>query len=485
MLLTVILLVLNVSLLLTALVFMVESFREHEPRAPWVGAAWAALHLVLTGFILWAPWVRFPLALLFGLGLALGLVLLIPPRKKARSLKGALGYAAGDPELITPFDEREVVFARNRGLKPGMEEYRRYYEAHPEHKAYDDKRRERGGPLGRPGSIDHGHRPNVAMLKSSFLLADFLGPQAVVEPEEAAAAGTYAQAAQVEAFALSPERASQVVKGWARHLGADLVGICRTDPRWAYSHRGEIHYGNWEDWGRAIQPPLPYTVVIATRMDHRQTGAAPHTPTVVESGLGYAKGAYVTTILAQWFGAMGYRATAEHNRHYDSLMVPLAVEAGLGELGRQGYLIADKFGAAVRLFACQTDMPLLPDRPKDLGAEEFCRRCLKCALACPSGSIPLEREQTVSRGLLRWELDQESCFDYWGKVGTDCCICMAICPFSRPHRSIHRMVRWFLKRSALARILFPHLDNLIYGRRWKPRPPPDWIDHRRVVPDRP
>ena len=274
---------------------------------------------------------------------------------------------------------------------------------------------------------------------------------------------------------MDPDKATRIVKEWARHLGADLVGICKIDPRWAYSHKGEIHYGEWEEWGKAVPEPLPYAVVVATAMDSDMVATAPHTPAVVESGYNYARGAYITTIMAQWFGNMGYRAVAEHNRHYDLLMVPLAVDAGLGELGRQGYLIADKYGPRVRLFAVQTDMPLVPDRPVDLGAEKFCETCRKCAESCPSRSIPRERPKTTDRGILRWKLNEDACFDYWGKIGTDCCVCMAVCPFSRPYRSIHKLVRYLLRRSALARILFPHVDNLIYGRKWKPRKPQEWM----------
>jgi reductive dehalogenase len=315
------------------------------------------------------------------------------------------------------------------------------------------------------------------MLSAAFLLPTFVGEKARVDPRADQAGGSYAKDGPGEQAQLDPARAAKIVKGFASRLGADLVGICRTDPLWSYSHRGEIHYNNWEEWGRELDPPLEYAVVVATAMDGEYVAAAPHTPTVVESSLGYAKGAYITTILAQWFGAMGYRAVAEHNRNYDSLMVPLAVEAGLGELGRQGYLIADKYGPGVRLFVCQTDMPLAPDRPLDLGAEKFCERCVKCAQSCPSGSIPTSREKTMERGLLRWKMDEESCFDYWGKVGTDCCICMAVCPFNRPDRPLHRMVRGILKRSHPAQVVFPHLDNLLYGRKWKPRKAPDWMDY--------
>jgi reductive dehalogenase len=183
---------------------------------------------------------------------------------------------------------------------------------------------------------------------------------------------------------------------------------------------------------------------------------------------------------------MGYKAITQHSRRYDLLMVQLAIDAGLGELGRLGYLIAKKYGPRVRLFAVQTDMPLIPDKRVDLGAEKFCGFCLKCAESCPSRSIPLEREKTVDRCIKFWKLNEETCFEYWGKVGTDCCVCMAICPYSRPNRSIHKLVKWILCRSLLARIVFPYIDNIIYGRRWKPRKPLDWMEYpiRHIVKEK-
>jgi reductive dehalogenase len=277
---------------------------------------------------------------------------------------------------------------------------------------------------------------------------------------------------------MEPAQATRIVKNYAKHIGADLVGVCKVDPAWAYSHQGECFSGEFENWGKALPEPLPYAVVIATAMDSDLINAAPHTPTSVEAGFHYAKGAFVVTILAEWFAGLGYRAEAEHHRHYNLLMVPLAIDAGLGELGRQGYLIADKYGARTRLFAVMTDMELEPDQPADLGAWDFCRACLKCGESCPSKSIPLD-EAKEDRGVTRWKLDAESCFDYWAKAGTGCSICLAVCPFSRPNRPLHQLVRWYLKRSPLARKVFPHIDNVLYGRKWRPRTVPEWIDHRR------
>jgi hypothetical protein len=112
-------------------------------------------------------------------------------------------------------------------------------------------------------------------------------------------------------------RAATIVKGLARRIGAGRVGVCRVNPAWAYSHRGEIFYGNWDDGGREIPQPLPFAVVIATEMDHGNVGAGPHTPALFESAFNYGQGAFITTILSLWFAAMGYRAVAQHSRRYD------------------------------------------------------------------------------------------------------------------------------------------------------------------------
>jgi reductive dehalogenase len=467
----------NLGIICMAGLFTYESFREEEPRAPKIGVAGTAFHVLLGLLILFWPAARVPIAWFLGIGLGLQGLFLIPWKRQGQRAKGAADFLAGDGSDFEPWDERDSIFARN-ALIPDSKQYDEYYEAHPDYQAFDDKRRSRGGPLGKPGTIDGRYRPNVSMLVSSIDFPIMLGDQAYVDPSSATSRSPFMKAEEAMVKAeVDPEKITPIVKNWAKHLGADLVGVCKLDPRWAYSRRGRIHYGDWENWGGDIPEPLPYAVVVATEMDYDMVRSAPHTPTMVESGYNYARGAYVTTILSRWFGAMGYKAVAEHNRHFDFVMVPLAIDAGLGELGRFGYLMTDKFGPRVRLFAVQTDMPLVPDKPIDMGGEKFCEICVKCGESCPSKSIPLEKEMTTERGITRWKLNDETCFEYWGKIGTDCCICMAICPFSRPNRSIHKFVRFMLRNSHLARVVFPYIDNILYGRRWKPRSALDWMDY--------
>ena len=276
---------------------------------------------------------------------------------------------------------------------------------------------------------------------------------------------------------LTPEEATERVKGYALRLGADLVGITQINPLWVYSVRGEIFHENWEDWGKEIVPDR-YAVVFATEMALEMLGAAPHTPTVMESMRNYAKGAFIATQLAKFIANLGYSATANHLRHYENLLVPLAVDAGLGELGRLGYLITKELGPRIRLGAVTTDLPLVPDKPVDIGVVDFCGICKKCAVCCPSHSIPPGERASVN-GTLRWKLNDETCFDYWGRVGTDCNVCMRVCPWSHARTFPHKVIVELITRNKYARRLFYMMDDIFYGRKPKPKEPPKWAAYAK------
>jgi len=388
-------------------------------------------------------------------------------RKKGinpKALEGTKGVIVGE---VKRQDEREIVFARNRSLRPGSEQYKRFYSEHPEYETYDTRRREKGGPLGNPGSIDRPHEgPNVAGTLASVPIPVHLSTKDKVKPQ-------VPPQLKDKKISLSPEEATHRVKGYARNLGADLVGITEINPLWIYSHRGEIFHENWEDWGREIIVEDKYAIVFAMEMSFEMVGAAPHSPTVIESMRNYARGAYIATQLAAYIANLGYPATASHLRHYEAVMVPLAVDAGLGELGRLGYLITKEFGPRIRLGAVSTNLPLIPDKPVDIGVEDFCKICKKCAVCCPSNSIPLG-DQTEVNGTLRWKLNDETCFDYWGKIGTDCNICMRVCPWSHARTFPHRLIVESVSGNRIARRLFSVMDDVFYGKKPKAKAPPKW-----------
>jgi len=458
-----ILLLFNIIFLCAALYFMIESFHEKEPRAPYVGLAGVLFHMILIPLIIWVPVLEVYITILFCIYLLAFLVCLIPGKPNPRALKGSTGYKVED---IKRFDERDTVFARVEGLQqhPESKQFEEYYNNHPEFKEYDEKRKDGGFPVGPPGKIDDYYPPTKAMVEANWHMCEIMGDHFNAKPSPEAAD-----------FKISPEKSTEIVKNFALHTGADLVGVCKVDHQWAYTHRGEIPFGP-DEFGKELLEPLPFGLVFAVEMGHEHVSTAPHTPSVAESISQYCKGEYISTILVHWFSLMGYEARAHHFLHYDHIMVPLAVDAGLGELGRQGYLIAPKYGCRVRVFGVTTDMPLVPDKPISIGADEFCEKCKKCATSCPSNAIPLD-EKTVHNGIEKWKLDDESCYTFWGKVGTDCAICMSICPFSRPDRPIHRLVRWIVARSPVAKTVFPYIDNFIYGKKWRPKKLAPWLDY--------
>jgi reductive dehalogenase len=424
----------------------------------------AYLSLVLSGFFE----TNIGLAVLIAGYIVVLLAAFLLLRKTApnpRALQGTRGLIAGE---VRRHDERTHVFSRNRSLPPDSEQFAAFYQEHPEYKVYDAKRRELGGPLGHFGTIDSPYEgPNVAATLASAAIPMYLGTPEKVKPKPHFLM-------EKKRINLTPEEATERVKGYAQNRGADLVGITELNPLWVYSHRGEIFYDNWEDWGKVIKVEHKYAVVFAMEMSFDMVGTGPHTPTAIESMGNYARGAYIATQLASFIANLGYSATASHFRHYEALMVPLAVDAGLGELGRLGYLITKELGPRVRLGVVTTNLPLIPDKPLDIGVEDFCRICKKCAVCCPSNSIPLEKDQTAVNGLLRWKLNDETCFDYWGKVGTDCNVCMRVCPWSHARTFPHKIILELITRNSIARRLFSIMDDIFYGKKPKVKAIPKW-----------
>ena len=463
-----------VGIALFILGFLITSLREKEPRAALMAGAIAGLLVVMELCIYYLYTLGFfthfsgMLLLVIIWTAAIGAIYFFCRRTNPnqRALKGFAGYIVGKAQR---FDEREQVFARERTLRPDSVQYKEFYRTHSELEQMDSARRAAGGLLGIPGAIDRpGEISNVSAMTAAFSIPPHFG-----KPETHSPA---VHATGENRSPMSPAEAASRVKGFARHLGAGVVGVAKTNPLWVYSKRGEIFYDNWDQWGEDIPIGHPYAIVFAVEMDQEMVYTAPHTPSVAESALSYSKGAWISTQLATYIANLGYAATANHSRHYDLLLVPAAVDAGLGEMGRFGYLITKELGPRVRLFAVTTDLPLVSDDPVDIGVEDFCSFCKKCARCCPSNSIPAG-DQHEYNGTERWKLNAETCFGYWGKVGTDCNVCMRVCPWSHPRTFPHRMVISLVVRNKYARRLFSLMDDLFYGNKPKPGSPPPWAGY--------
>ncbi|MBN1271599.1 MAG: reductive dehalogenase [Candidatus Aminicenantes bacterium] len=277
--------------------------------------------------------------------------------------------------------------------------------------------------------------------------------------------------------------ASRAVKHAARFYGASLAGIAKLNPLWLYSdHHSPIqtqrdralpvHYGG-ERFERTkdswyIPASMNRVIALAFEEDFYAIANSPGRLASAATGNGYSRMAFTAATLAEFIRGLGYRALPAGNGV--GLSIPMAIDAGLGQLGRMGLLITPKYGPRVRLAKVITDMPLMPDKPIDFGVTEFCKSCMLCAKDCPSGSIS-EGPQTwkgrsISNnpGTLKWYVLPETCYDY---NGFSCSNCKRVCPFTKPNNSwLHRLLRKIIQgRITPANKLMVTLDQAGgYGR---------------------
>ena len=282
----------------------------------------------------------------------------------------------------------------------------------------------------------------------------------------------------------SPEAAARHIREMARYLGAEMVGIAELEDGFIYEYSGHENGAAAAQAGEPITLGHRYAVVMAFAMDYRLIAASPSFIDAAEVGRGYLKGGFTATTLAAYIRELGYPARAHTVRNEQVLQVPLAVKAGLGELGRHGFLITARYGPRVRLATVTTDLPLAPDQPADIGVVPFCRVCLKCAHSCPSRSIPAG-DQVWVRGVNKWQINGDTCLAFWKAAPErwpNCNVCIKVCPWNKPDTWWHGLAAAATRRLPwLARPLV-WLDDLLFGRNPRPRVRFLEYDNRRPAP---
>lgn len=255
----------------------------------------------------------------------------------------------------------------------------------------------------------------------------------------------------------TPEKMSRIIKKVSRSFGADMVGICRVHPNWVYSY--EFNTLSLEHYPVELPEGCQNAIVLAIAMDYEGIKMSPTSIEGGAVGLGYSMMVVVANLVATFIRGLGYRAIPCGND--TALSVPLAMAAGLGETGRLGLLITEKFGPRVRLCKVFTDLPLSYDTYKPFGVKEFCKTCKKCAIYCPGRAIPKGEMTTEGpnisnqSGILKWYANAEKCFAFWAKNRSDCANCIRVCPFNKPSGKIHDLSRSLIrmKMSILNRAL--------------------------------
>jgi reductive dehalogenase len=340
-------------------------------------------------------------------------------------------------------DERDTMFARAERTS-GTPAYEDYYERRPDLQATDDRLRAKP-ELGSPEALyyDPAVTPEADHYFESI---------AAIEPEPAVVSEW------VDRFEAADEP-HEVLCDMAETLGAVAVGCTTLPQEYVYTENGRFD----ENYGESIDLDHEWAVVFLVEMDFDEMQAAPKAPVIRESARQYYRAARIAKTMTAVLEGAGYDARPQFDAHYETILPPLAVEAGLGELARNNVLVADRYGSRVRIGAVTTDLSLPDDDPISLGVERFCRDCKRCATQCPSRALTTGEKVDV-RGTEKWPTDDARCYSFWRQAGTDCAICMTVCPFSHRNSPLHNAVRRAIALAPWLAPAFLYFDELLYDR---------------------
>jgi len=434
------------------LILGLSSFFENEIRATWIALIFLVLNMIFWGFFIKNPnsMPNVNLVVLSGLILftVISLVRFFPGNKintnGVRTEAAAKASLERDTSRAVQYDERDNMFARNN-IQHHPEIMETYYKLRPENQSHD--RQIHNKPeFGDARLVYHDeytapcYGAAFQYLEQSIPLSD-----GIVAPQKK----------QVDL-----KRFKKALRDYICFYGGGDVGFVPLKPHHFYSHKGR-HAHNW---GEKTDQTHKTAVVIVVPMRISMIKQAPTSAVIQESAQKYVEAAKISNIAASYIRQFGFSARAHNDANYETLCVPLAVESGLGELGRMGIFMHKVHGPCVRLAIITTDMEI-PTTPssRNLHMEEFCKICKKCADNCPSGSITHGEEQS-SRNFKHWSIDQEKCFSYWKTIGSDCGMCISVCPYTKPDTLIHRLVRFYISRNPLNQRIALFMDDLLYGR---------------------
>ncbi len=232
---------------------------------------------------------------------------------------------------------------------------------------------------------------------------------------------------------------SRLIKKVAMFFGAELVRITEIDQRWVYQD---------------IDIPHRYAIVVVVSHDRAMNNTAPDHLSWTSAVDTYSRLKFITTQLADFICGLGYEAAYRETLGWDPeiLMVPLAMDAGVGEFARNGRVLSPEFGINMRTKPVTTDLPLAVDKPISFNTHDFCMACEHCAIYCPANAIPFgeptPEPPTIHNnpGFCKWWVRADRCLIFWAadKKRTRSCggRCIAVCPWNKPRVPFHNFVRW-------------------------------------------
>jgi ferredoxin len=210
---------------------------------------------------------------------------------------------------------------------------------------------------------------------------------------------------------------TDAIRHKARELGYGEVGFTRNDRHYVYQSRKPL-----------MKNDLPHAICLALEQDYDKTQTIP-SKGGEETHFGtYADQGPLTMALADFILSLGYRVQVSGPTWHYGPMIPMFVQAGLGQLGANGQLLSPHFGSRARLQIVFTDAKVTHDQPIDYGIHKFCQVCQVCVQRCPGRA--LMPEKVWYRGVEKNKLVFKRCRPVMARY-MGCGICMKVCPVQK------------------------------------------------------
>jgi epoxyqueuosine reductase len=204
------------------------------------------------------------------------------------------------------------------------------------------------------------------------------------------------------------------IRAEARRLGISAVGFAAYDAKYTLAE-----YAGTHDEGSVI--------VCLLEQDWSATQTAPSARAERAAFMAYAGLTERLVALAEFVERGGARAYP-HPFVGETMAIHYGVQAGLGQLGMNGQLLAPQAGSRARLAIITTNATLVHDEPVDFGIHKICDDCQACVRRCPVGAIPNRRREY--RGVTKAKIKTERCFPVVVSA-EGCAVCMKVCPIQR------------------------------------------------------